>query len=329
MKQRLRPTLIVRFAIFFIAVAMMVIVGTIWWHDGISPVEPSDSKEYPFTIAIGEPISDVAARLSVGRFIRSRTVFYLYIKYQKLDGKIQAGNFILQRSMDLPTLVHELTVGITDIRITTLEGWRNEEIAGKLSSDLGIPEEEFLSYAQLGYMFPDTYSLPKNATAAAVVVLFRETFNKRLTDVMRKDIAQQGRTVSDVVVLASLLEREGKSDDDRPIIAGILLKRMKAGWPLDIDATLQFALGYQPGERSWWKSVLTTEDKKIDSPYNTYRNLGLPPGPISNPGLSSLNAAIYPKDSPYWFYIHDPQGQIHYAKTQAEQDANVARYLTY
>jgi len=329
MKQYKRPAFIVRILIFFVVVVFVSVVGILWWDDGMSPVDSTDTGDHPFTIATGESISTIAGRLSVERFIRSRTVFFLYLKYKALDDKIQAGNFTLNRSMDLATVVSELTVGITDIRVTTLEGWRNEEIAAKLIQDLGIPEEEFLSYAQEGYMFPDTYSLPKNATAAAVAKLFRGTFDKRMTEAMREDIIKKGRAISDVVILASLLEREGTSDADRPIIAGILLKRIKAGWTLDIDATLQYALGYQPKERSWWKSALTVQDKQINSPYNTYKHLGFPPGPIANPGLSSLMAAIYPKESPYWFYLHDTKGQIHYATTQEEQDANIAKYLTY
>jgi UPF0755 protein len=129
------------------------------------------------------------------------------------------------------------------------------------------------------------------------------------------------------MVLASIVEREGRTDEDRPVIAGILLKRLNSDWPLQADATLQYALGYQAFEKSWWKKALTVEDKKIRSPYNTYLNAGLPPAPISNPGLSSIRAVVYPTVSPYWYYLHDPQGRVHYATTLEEHEQNIASYL--
>jgi UPF0755 protein len=129
------------------------------------------------------------------------------------------------------------------------------------------------------------------------------------------------------MVLASLVEREGRTAKDRPVIAGILLRRLKADWPLQVDATLQYALGYQASDKTWWKKELTDDDKKINSPYNTYMNTGLPPQPICNPGMESIQAAIYPTSSEYWYYIHDPTGAVHYARTIAEHEANVAKYL--
>src|SRR5581483_2493272 len=118
---------------------------------------------------------------------------------------------------------------------------------------------------------------------------------------------------------ASIIERETKSEEERPIVAGILLKRINAGWPLQADATIQYALGN-------WDPV-NADDLKIQSPYNTYLNTGLPPTPICNPGLSSINAAKNPTQSNYWYYLHDKDGQIHYATTIDEQNANIAKYL--
>jgi UPF0755 protein len=130
-----------------------------------------------------------------------------------------------------------------------------------------------------------------------------------------------------VITLASIIEREGQTNEDRPVIAGILMNRLEAGWPLQADATLQYALGYQSKDKTWWKKTLYDEDKKINSPYNTYANPGLPPGPISNPGLASIQAAIYPKKTDYWYYLHDPAGGVHYAITLEEHNANIAKFL--
>lgn len=144
---------------------------------------------------------------------------------------------------------------------------------------------------------------------------------------MREDAKTIDLSLGQVIILASIVEREGRSAEDRPIIAGILLKRLKADWPLQTDATLQYALGYQAREKSWWKKSLTLEDKNVRSAYNTYLNPGLPPGPISNPGIESIKAVIYPKESEYWYYLHDPAGSVHYATTIEEHNANVAQYL--
>lgn len=229
--------------------------------------------------------------------------------------------------MSAREIAEELTHGIVDVWVTTLEGWRVEEVAMQLSADLDIPEQEFLAVAREGYMFPDTYLIPRDATAAAVAQIFQDTFDQKITGAMRQDARATGLTLPEIVTLASIIEREGRSDLDRPVIAGILYNRMEQDWPLQVDATLQYALGYQPEEKSWWKETLYDVDKRVASPYNTYANGGLPPGPIANPGLASIMAAIYPERSEYMYYLHDPTGTIHYATDLAGHEQNIATYL--
>ena len=211
--------------------------------------------------------------------------------------------------------------------MTTLEGWRAEEVAAKLSKDLDIPESEFLKVAREGYMFPDTYLFPKDATVGAVARLFFSTFDAKVDEKMRADAKKTGLTFDEVMTLASIVEREGRTAEDRPMIAGILLNRLKADWPLQADATLQYALGYQVREKTWWKKELFDDDKKVKSPYNTYLNPGLPPGPIANPGIVSIKAVIYPKTSDYWYYLHDPKGGVHYGRTLEDHNRNIEKYL--
>jgi len=299
----------------------------LWWKDGISSVDPQNTQPVVFVIDKGEGIRSVATRLGQNNLIKSPTSFYILVKLMGIERAIQAGDFRLAKSMDSETIARELTHGIVDVWVTTLEGWRLEEVAGKLAKELDIPEQEFLKYAQEGYMFPDTYLIPKDATAAAIAKLFMDTLNKKVTEEIRADIEKSGLTFKEVIILASIVEREGKTDADRPLIAGILIKRLKAGWPLQADATLQYALGYQPAEKSWWKKTLYNEDKEVKSPYNTYKNTGLPPGPISNPGLAAIRAVIYPVESGYWFYLHDQEGIVHFAKTEEEHNANIASFL--
>jgi UPF0755 protein len=316
-----------RLIILFFVVVAAGWSGWIWWNNSLSPVDSKDPTPIDFVVHKGDGVKIIASNLATQNLIRSPTGFYVLVKILGIERQIQAGDFRLNRAMNAKDVAVELTHGITDQWVTSLEGWRDEEIATKLSKDLNIPEVEFLKYSKQGYMFPDTYLIPQNATSGAVAQIFLDNFDKKVTTQMRTDATKSGLTLDQVLVMASIVEREGRSAQDRPIIAGILLKRLKADWPLEVDATLQYALGYQAGDKSWWKKYLTDEDKKINSPYNTYLNPGLPPTPICNPGLESIKAVIYPTASDYWYYIHDTSGTVHFAKSIQEHNANVTKYL--
>jgi UPF0755 protein len=322
-------TIVVRIVIFIIVILIVLSGIWLWWNDGIAPVDVQDKTALVFIIKKGEGIKGISARLAQQNLIRSPTAFYILVKLNGIEKQIQAGDFRLTRNMNANTISKELTHGILDVWVTTLEGWRSEEIATKLTQELGIPEAEFLKYAREGYMFPDTYLIPREATAAAIVQLFIDNFNKKVSPEFLNGSSKIGLKPDEVIILASIVEREGRSDEDRSVIAGILLNRIKVKHPLEVDATLQYALGYQPIEKVWWKKELTIEDKKINSPFNTYLNLGFPPYPISNPGLASIKAVIDPVKSNYFYYIHDPKGQVHYAETLEQHNANVSKYLHY
>ncbi len=311
----------------FFVILLSLGSGWLWWRDALAPVDPKETNLEMFVIERGEGVKNIAARLAAARLIRSSTGFYLLVKFMGIEHNLQAGDFRLNRSMDTKTIALELTHGMLDVWVTTLEGWRVEEIAAKLNKELDIPESEFIKVAREGYMFPDTYLVPRDATVGAVAILFRSTFDEKIDAPLRNDAKKTGLSLDGVITLASIVEREGRSEEDRPVIAGILLKRFKADWPLQADATLQYALGYQTEEKTWWKKNLFDEDKKIDSIYNTYLHTGLPPRPISNPGLSSIRAVIYPKETDYWYYLHDPEGRAHYARTLEEHNQNSATYL--
>ncbi len=327
MKSNKAHSLFARLIIFFCILVLVAWGGWLWWRDSIAPVDPKDTTPVIFVVANGEGAKAIATDLAKQNLVHSSTGFYLLVKLLGIETQLQAGDFRLNKSMDARAIALELTHGILDVWVTTLEGWRNEEIAAQLAKDLDIPEKEFLLYAKEGYMFPDTYLIPRDATGAAIATMFLDNFNKKVTTQMREDAKKTGLTFADTITLASLVEREGVSDTDRPVIAGILLKRLKADWPLQVDATLQYVLGYQPFEKSWWKKSVFDEDKKINSLYNTYLNTGLPPRPIANPGLASIKAAIYPATTEYWYYLHDKTGEVHYAKTIDEHNANITKYL--
>lgn len=216
----------------------------------------------------------------------------------------------------------------TQKKITLLEGWRVEEMAEKLNKELGTKNEDFLKVAKEGYMFPDTYFFEDVASASAVAKKMRATFDLKYDSDLQAKIKKLGLTPAEGVILASIVEREARTDEPRRMVASILLKRLNIDMGLNVDSTVQYALGYQASEKSWWKKSLTKNDLKINSPYNTYIHAGLPPTPICNPSLSSLEAVANadPK-TPYLYYSHDLQGVSHYAKTLEEHNQNVANYL--
>lgn len=316
-----------RLTILLLVLVVVAVGGGIWWKDAIVQPDPSDVSPVIFVVNKGESVRSITTRLAQQGLIRNRVAFYILVKTMGLETQLQAGDFRLNRAMNAQTVAGELTHGTLDVWVTTLEGWRAQEIATKIAKELDIPEGEFLKYAREGYLFPDTYLIPRDASAAAIIKLFEDTFNAKVTPKMRQDALKTGLSFSEVITLASIVEREGRTDEDRPVIAGILLQRLKAGWPLQADATLQYALGYQSLEKSWWKRELTVEDKQIKSSYNTYLHPGLPPGPIANPGLAAISAVIYPQETSYWYYLHDSAGGVHYATTIEEHEANIARYL--
>ncbi len=327
MKSSKTYSFISRFIVLFFVVVAASWMSWLWWNDSISEVDLKNSKPLVFIVNRGDGVKTIAANLYQQNIIRSPTGFYLLVKLLGLERQLQAGDFRLNRSMNATSIARELTHGILDLWVTTLEGWRKEEVATKLAKDIDIPEQEFLKYATEGYMFPDTYLIPRDATPAGVVKMFRDNFDKKVTVQMREDAKKSGLTLDEVMILASLVEKEGKTAEDRSVIAGIIEKRLKADWPLQVDATIQYAIGYQPIEKTWWKKELSSDDLKMKSPYNTYLNPGLPPAPICNPGLESIMAVIYPKNSDYWYYLHDPTGAVHYAKTIDEHNANSTKYL--
>lgn len=316
-----------RAGIFMLVTLGVCIVSVMWWYDGTRAVDPTDSSFIAFSVKSGDGVRTIAENLSNKNLIRSATAFFVVVKMLGLETNLQAGEFRLQRTMDERTIAQTLTHGISDNWITTLEGWRVEEVAAKVAKEFEIPESEFLKIAKEGYMFPDTYMVPKDATVGAIVKLFTDTFNEKVTSSMRLEAKKNDLTFPEVLVLASIVEREGRTDEDRPMIAGILLNRLKAGLPLQADATLQYVLGYQTKEKTWWKKELFDEDKAIHSSYNTYLNTGLPPAPICNPGLKAIKAALNPQKTEYMYYLHDTKGEVHYAKTLDEHNANVFHYL--
>lgn len=302
--------------------------GYLYYKEGTLPVNKADKTTKIFVIRPGDGLNTIVRNLHKEELIRNPLIFYLLVKQKDIDKKIQAGDFRISPSLNAHEIAELLTHGTLDEWVTIIEGLRKEEIAQILSKKLDIPEVEFTKLAPEGYLFPDTYLLPRDATAEAVIRILTTTFENRFTPELRAKVKALGLTEHQALVLASLVEREARSEKVRQEIASILLRRMKEGIPLQVDATVQYALGYQPQEKTWWKKHLAFDDLKIRSVYNTYVNNGLPPEPICNPSLSALTAvANADSTTAYLFYLTDSEGRMHYAKNSEEHQENIEKYL--
>lgn len=292
------------------------------------PVNKNSFTSTIFVVNPGDPLNTIVNNLSKQELIRNKIVFYFIVKQLGIERKIQAGDFRISPKMTATEVAKSLTHGTLDVWVTLIEGTRKEEMAQIISKDLNIPETEFIKAATEGYLFPDTYLIPTTATAESVVSILKTNFDNKFSQELHDKAKNKKLTEKEVLILASLVEREARQPATRQKVAGIILKRYLADWPLDIDATIQYALGYQPLEKSWWKKDLTEDDLKIDSPFNTYKNTGLPPEPICNPSLSSIEAVINANsNTPYWYYLTDKNGVMHYAVTLEEHNNNIRKYL--
>lgn len=310
-----------------LTILIVIIIGIfIWWQNGLQSVNAKDSAKETFVVKPGTGLRDIASNLKQAGLIRDPIVFFLEVKKLGLDGTIQAGDFRLSPSMPADEIIKTMTHGTLDVWITVPEGKRAEEVAAILKEKMANYDNSWLPAlkAHEGYLFPDTYSFSKDADLTTVVNTMTDNFNKKYA------IAKAGATTTlsenDAVILASILEREGKSGQDMRKVASVLENRLSIGMPLQVDASIQYALGYEPAEQSWWKKALTTTDLKTDSPYNTYTNPGLPPTPISNPGLEALEAVLNPANTNYLYYISDKNGTLHFATTLDQQNANIRKY---
>lgn len=317
-----------RIIVFFILLFVAGIFSLILYKEGTLPVDKSNKTTKVFSIKQGDNITQVANNLAKEELIRNKLVFYLMVKQLGIEKKIQAGDFQLSSAMSLKEIALNLTHGSLDRWITVIEGLRKEEVAQIVGSALNLPESEFIKNADEGYLFPDTYLVPTNVTIESLVKIFKTNFDKRYTEAKQKVSKKNELTDNQVIVLASLIEREAKFDSDRSEVARILLRRIEEGHNLQVDATVQYALGYQPDQKTWWKKHTTFDDLKVDSTFNTYQNAGLPPFPICNPGLASIKAALSANNNtPYLFYVSDKSGKLHFAKDSDDHQKNIEKYL--
>lgn len=330
-----------------VGVAAAVVLASLRPEVALSP-----GQRVPFTIATGESVEGIAERLEEQELVRSALLFRVVVTWRGWSRELRAGNYILTAGQSMEEIAQILREGRErDEKVTIPEGFTVAEIdellvtkrfaaAGEITA-CAREGCDFSSFGFLpplprrrgtspppgvgsrleGYLFPDTYYVAvREFTPQGFLTRPLRTFQERIVEGLAEELRHSGRSPHMVITMASLIEEETRIERERNIVAGILWKRLDAGMGLDVDATLRYALG----KRS---SPLTAADLEIDSPYNTRRYRGLPPGPIANPGLSSIRAALHPEESPYWYYLHDASGRIHYARTNDEHNENKRKHL--
>ena len=286
----------------------------------------SDNTPVTFVIEPGEAVADVAARLEESGLASDAELFRRYVQHHGLDAGIEAGEFTLRQTMTIPEIGQILQQGQRPEQVVTvLEGLRLEQIAGAVAAQTSINEQDFLTLVTTGwrelgldpafdfltdvpptstlegFLFPETYRLPEDATAVDLLRRMLGTFATRVPPDMRAAAASRGLNTYELISLASIVEREAVLDEERPVIAGVFYNRLDTGWLLESCPTVQYGLGTQD---DWWPS-LTLDQLEIESPSNTYQNPGLPPGPICSPGLASIQATAYPAETEYYFFLAD------------------------
>ncbi|GMA99168.1 aminodeoxychorismate lyase [Pelosinus sp. IPA-1] len=302
------------------------------------PVNAPVAEKAVIVVKTGMAANEIGELLYQQGIIKSVLAFHAVAKMQGLANSLQAGEYVINKNMTIQQIVAMLAKGETVYQqITIPEGYTVDQIAKLIQEkQLGSAEKfkalakksNVFSYPYMmnynanivykveGYLFPNTYQISKGATEEQLLNMMLTQFDKEFSESMRERATAIGLSVKDVIILASLVEKEAQIEDDRPIIAGVFLNRLKQEMPLQSCATIQYILGYP-------KVELSVEDTEISSPYNTYQHMGLPPGPIANPGMAAINAVLYPKETSFIYFVADKQGTHHFSKTYEEHLAAI------
>jgi UPF0755 protein len=310
----------------------------------------ADGAPVSVTIEPGETAPLIADRLAALGLIDDPLLFRLFLRYNDLDTSLEAGDYALRRDMSLREVALALQRGrASEVDVTIPEGWRAEQIAERLEALNLMEQEAFLALVWAGidhpvlsdhpsgqslegYLYPDTYRLAVDASPEDLLALMLDNLAAQLPAGVEDLAQEQGLTFYEVLTLASIVEREAVLDEERPTIASVYLNRLNNSRNyLESDATAQYAMGFQADSGQWWKTPVTLDElTAAESPYNTYLNPGLPPGPIANPGIASIEAVLQPAQTDYLFFVcarPNCEGGNHvFAKTYEEHLRNVKNY---
>lgn len=311
-------------------------------YDLNQPVNTLGSEQ-DFEVEMGESPGQVAQRLEQAGLVRSAEALRTYLIYSGQDTTLQAGSYRLSpawNALEIGQKMQDATP--TKVSFRLIPGWRLEEVAAALPINaVQVEPAAFIAAAQRptmeivgegwpqgvsleGYLYPGVYELNRENTAEAVLTLFVNRFFEQVSPALREGFQRQGLTLAEAVTLASIVQREAIVADEMPMIASVFLNRLAIDMKLDTDPSVQYALGYQQGRGGWWTNPLSLADLEVESPYNTYKYRGLPPGPIANPSLEALQSVAQPAQTPYYYFraACDGSGRHNFAITFEEQVQN-------
>lgn len=344
-------------AVLVIVVILAVLAPLIGYgYYKFAVFRPSQNiNETKIEIKNGESVYDISRKLYREDVINSEFLFKFYIIVNKMENSLQAGDYVIPGGASVVDVADYLKHGTKDTSITFLEGWRVEEFAKEASEKYDkIDYAEFVLVAKdmEGYLFPDTYSFSVNVTEEQMVDRLEKNFEEKTKEILSDDnLRAAGLTKEQAVIFASILEREINNDNDKPIVAGILIKRFKEGELVGADATTQYTIAASrygcplEGEKplvsvddvcpnaenvlniEWWPNDMTIEELDVENPYNTRELVGLPPAPIANPGLSSINAVRNAVETEYYYYLNNAAGETIFSKTLDEHNFNALKHL--
>ena len=312
------------------------------WNSGNMTLAANPTgMERLFVIQPDESVPSIATRLEEAGLIRSAQTFRTYLIWTGLDTIIRSGTYRLspaQSGQDIAQALKSTT--LTEVKFTVFPGWRMDEIAASIpTSGLDFTPEAFLAVASApvnapvplpagasaeGFLSPGIYTLPRSISAEQLVFLLQQNFNAELTSDLQNGFTNHGLSIYQAVTLASIIQREAMVEEEMPMIASVFYNRLASGMPLQTDPTVQYALGYNAAQGTWWTNPLSAQDFQVNSLYNTYIHTGLPPGPISNPGLMALRAVASPAQSSYFYFQArcDGSGLHNFAETLEQHQQN-------
>ena len=324
-------------AVFF----CIFVIGAVLIFADPKPVNFSGvnaDKKIHVKITRGMTTAEIAEQLESKGVITSSLKFRFLSRMRGYDGQLKPGTYVFTAGMADEDIFETILKGEKHlVKFTIPEGFTIKEIAARLESLNLADKEDFLAtaktfkpfdyitpnenvkYAAEGFLFPETYSIESDYSIEEILKLMTDEFNSRLTDEMRARAKELNLSIYDLIILASLVEKEVRYPEDLPVVAQVFLKRLQLGMPLQSDATLQYLMDAP-------KEDVSIEDTKIDSPYNTYQNAGLPPGPVANPGIAAIEAVLNPADTDYLYFVADREGHNHYAYSYEEHLALVNQY---
>jgi len=336
----------------FIILILVALVPFFMWAGVYVPKNSSSNDQIEFVVKKGEGAEEISNNLAERGIIRGGIFFRSYVYLKEMSGSLKAGKYSLSPSMNIPEIAEKMVEGdVIKKTFTVIEGWNLRNVAQRLEelkivekdevfNYLGVPALDYSENPDLtkpkdfsdkfsflsskpenisleGFLFPDTYEISEGEGLEEIIIKIFSNFDKKTEDI-RGDFGED--EFFDILTMASIIEKEVRTKEDKGIVSGILWKRISLGMPLQVDATLSYILDKK-------STKISIEETKVDSPYNAYKYRGLPLGPISNPGIESIEAAAFPTESSYLYYLSTPEGETIFSRTLQEHNAAKAKYL--